>query len=107
MKIYTAMVIISENDDGKGGAVHTVDVIEHGDYFWLVPEWLDLQGKGVSKPARIVSLKTIPHERGEGDPEFVVSDPVPKSVFDGRAPEELAKRYIVIESPEIVVPRTH
>jgi hypothetical protein len=107
MKIYTAMLVISENDDGTGGSVSSMDVIEHKDYFWLVPEWLDYTSQGVSKPVRIVSLKTIPHEKSVGDPGFVVSGPVPKSVFEGQIPPGQEQLYIVIESPDIVVPRTH
>ena len=109
MKIYTAMLIISENDDGTGGNVSSMDVIEHEDYFWLVPEWRDYTSKGVSMPSRIVSLKMIPHTQymKVEDHQFAVHGPVPKSVFEGHVPQELENQYVVIEEPDIVVPRTH
>ena len=97
MKILEATVIV----DGK---IMSMDVIEHQGAFWLVPEWLDNIAEGVSMPRRIVSLATIPHEKMSGNPDFVVSYPVPKSVFDGTAPSEIASVYVVKELPEIRVP---
>ncbi len=56
-------------------------------------------------PRRIISLATVAHQRTEGgDPEFVVNDPIPKSVFEGRAPSQLADKYGVQELPEIRIP---
>ncbi len=107
MKIYKAMLFISENNDGTGGAIHSMDVIAYEDYFWLVPEWYDYTSQGVSMPLRIVSLKTIAHAKGNADPQFVVHAPVPKSVFLGQIPPELEDQYVVIDRPDIVVPRTN
>jgi uncharacterized protein YodC (DUF2158 family) len=84
--------------------VHTVDVIEHEGQFWLVPEWYDNQAQGVTMPARIISLATLPHQRGQGSPEFVVNDPIPKYVFDGHIPPEQAHKYVVQEQPWIRFP---
>jgi hypothetical protein len=103
MKIYKAMVIIASD-------VHEtrmVDVIEHDGEFWLVPEWLDNQVRRLTKPLRIVSLRTLPHQRIAGKdhpPDFVVNDPVPKYVFDGRTPPQEADKYVVVEGPEIYIP---
>jgi hypothetical protein len=100
MKIYKATVIVAAD-------VHRtcrMDVIEHDGEFWLVPEWLDNQVRRLTKPLRIVSLRTLPHQRGNARPEFVVNDPVPKYVFDGRIPPEEAGKYVVIEDPEIYIP---
>src|SRR5436309_1102869 len=97
VRVLTAMLIID-------GMVSSMDVIEHQGIFWLVPQWLDNIAAGVSMPRRIVSLATIPHERMRGNPDFAVSYPVPKSVFDGTAPSEIAGKYVVIELPEILVP---
>jgi hypothetical protein len=96
--IRKAMVVL---DSG----LYKSDVIEHDGLFWLVPEWLDLPAQGVTMPRRIVSLATMAHQRHEGaDPEFVVNNPIPKAVFEGRAPSLLADRYGVQELPEIRIP---
>jgi hypothetical protein len=104
MKIRSAYTVIAE-DDGKH-AIHITDVIEHAGKFWLVPEWLDNQVQKVTMPLRIISLETLIHKRMEGEnPEFVVEFPVPRYVFDGRIPPEEAGKYVVVESPEILIPR--
>ena len=99
--IYKATVIIA--DDNVHNA-YQIDVIEDADDFWLVPEWLESPDGKTRRPARIVSLATLPHQRGKDSPEFVVDDPVPKYVFDGRIPPQEASKYIVIEAPEILFP---
>jgi hypothetical protein len=103
VKIYKAMVIV-------GGDVCLMDVIEYAGGFWLVPKWLDYPAQKVTKPVRIVSLATLPHQRGRASPEFVVDGPVPKYVFDGRVPSSEAGKYIVVEAPDILIqrdPRLH
>jgi hypothetical protein len=100
VKIFVARLIID-------GAHYAMDVIEHEGSFWLVPEWIDDTAAGVSMPRRIVSLATIPHEVMRADnPKIVVNYPVPKSVFDGAPPSEIAGKYVVIELPEIRIPIT-
>jgi hypothetical protein len=98
MKVRKAFLIVA--DDVHRHAL--MDVIEYRNEFWLVPEWLDNQVQKSTKPLRIVSLRTIPHQRLPGQiPEFVVNDPVPKYVFDGRIPPEQAGKYVVVEDPDI------
>jgi len=46
MKIYNAKLIISENDDGTGGSIYSMDVIEHEDYFGWYQNGLITQHKG-------------------------------------------------------------
>lgn len=104
MKIRRAYTTIADYD-GKH-AIHITDVIEHAGKFWLVPEWLDNQAQKVTMPLRIISLETLAHKRVDwGDPEFVVTFPIPKYVFDGRIPPQEASKYVVIESPDIRIPR--
>ena len=97
MRIFKTAVIVD-------GAIQSMDTIEHEGSFWLVPEWLDMPAQGVTMPRRIVSLATLRHERMSGNPDFVVSDPVPKFVFDGAVPSQLAHMYIVKELPELRFP---
>ena len=101
MKIYKATVVVAAD-------VHNIcimDVIEYAGGFWLVPEWLDNPVRKVTKPLRIVSLATLPHQRGNSSPQFVVNDPVPKYVFDGRVPPQEANKYVVVEAPDILIRR--
>ena len=97
MKILKTMVTID-------GMIESMDTIEHEGSFWLVPEWLDLPARGISMPRRIVSLATLRHERTNGNPDFVVNDPVPRFVFDGEVPSQIKHMYIVRDLPEIRVP---
>lgn len=109
MDIKSATLILSD-DDGTNGAIHQMDVIEHNGSYWLVPEWLDNIDQGITMPVRIVLLDVIPHSKPDhpGNP-FVVSGPVPKSVFEGRCPPELNNQYLVHEKPKIIlkIPSVH
>lgn len=98
-----AAVIISD-EVGKGGSVHHMDVIEYEGHAWLVPEWHDYLDAKVTMPVRIVLLDTIPHGRMPAPPQYVVSFPVPKCVFEGRVPPALEAQYVVIERPDIRLP---
>jgi hypothetical protein len=98
MKVLKASLIIADE-------IHRtalMDVIEYRNEFWLVPEWLDNQTQKLTKPLRIISLRTLPYQRTPGKtPEFVINDPVPKYVFDGQVPPQEAGKYVVIEDPDI------
>jgi hypothetical protein len=103
MKIRKCTLII--NDNGAH-AIHHMDVIEHDGGFWLVPEWLDNPAQKLTTPLRIVSLEALGGHRMAGESsDFLVELPVPKYVFDGRIPPEEAGKYVVVESPEIYIPR--
>jgi hypothetical protein len=103
MKILKCQIIV-RGEDG----IHRhqfMDVIEHAGKFWLVPEWLDNQSQKLTMPLRIISLETMVHHRMKGNPDFLVEDPVPIYVFDGRIPPEEAGKYVVVEGPDIRIPR--
>jgi hypothetical protein len=104
MKIYKCHLIIGGDDGVHSHAL--MDVIEHLEKFWLVPEWLDNQVQKVTKPLRIISLETMVHHRmAGGNPDFLVENPVPSYVFDGRIPPQEASKYVVVEGPDIRIPR--
>ncbi len=96
-KILKTMVAIQSE------GIFLCDTIEYEGKLWLVPEWLDNPSKGYSMPARIICLTFLPHTHGFSEDEFVLQNPIPKSVFDGHIPLELRNSYIVIENPEIFV----
>lgn len=103
MKIRKAHLMIVDD-----AGIHThafMDVIEHKDSFWLVPEWLDNSARTVCRPTRIISLARLRHHQTPGgNPEFLVEDPIPKYVFNGQIPPEQADMYGVVEYPEIDIP---
>lgn len=102
MKIRKAHLIVK----GKLYEHQLMDVIEYEGGFWLVPEWLDNRSLKLTRPLRIISLATMVHHRMEGqNPEFLVENPVPKYVFDGRVPPEEADKYIVVENPDVAFHR--
>jgi hypothetical protein len=102
-KILFAMAAI------EGSAVVSrFDVIEHQGRHWIVPAWLDQLGKGASKPARIIPLDLLGATATKGnDFQFVLSSPLPKALLDPEVPSELARRYGVVDLPDILVPRVH
>jgi hypothetical protein len=95
MKVYRATVIIA-------GKACIVDAIEYLRVFWLVPKWIDMPAQEMRRPARILSLATIPHRMTKGaDPELIVDNPMPRYVFDGQIPPEEARKYVVVENPDL------
>ena len=107
MKIYKTAVIIS-GDPSTRGSVYKMDTIEHEGQMWLVPEWIDIPGEGWSTPVRIIRLDGLAHQKSaHRDYDYFLNNPLPKSVFDGEIPTEVESEYVVIENPNIKVPRTH
>lgn len=88
-----------------GSALFLCDTIEHAGELWLVPEWLEAPALKVRKPARIISLSRLSHQRfAKPHPaDFFLNDPMPKDVFEGRAPSAAAAPFHVVEAPEIVL----
>ena len=92
----------------NGGNIDLMDTIEHEGHFWLVPNWILSRNDKYIRPLRIISLQTIPHQDfgsvKEGEARFVVSYPIPKSVFLGLPPKGRENLYVIRENPEIVLP---
>jgi hypothetical protein len=97
-KIYTTWLM-------TGGAHWLMDTIEYQGRFWLVPAWLDRRSAGWTRPLRIVWLATGQHKRTKvnDQADFLVEEPIPKAVFDGRIPSQLTGKVAVIEAPDIKV----
>lgn len=95
-KIYKSLVPMDN-------AICHVDTIEYQGLYWLVPEWLETPNREVKMPARIIRLLGIPHQQTIGGKfgDFVVSQPIPKAVWNGQVPPEQANVYLVIDRPPI------
>lgn len=85
------------------GNLFECDTIEHEGQFWLVPEWLEAPELGVKRPARMIPLARLRHQRMSAGwaQRFAVPDPVPRDVFEGHAPPEKAAQFGVIDQPDI------
>lgn len=107
MKIYKTIVAIS-GDPEYHGQILRMDTIQYEGQMWLVAMWLDSPSEGFSVPERIICLDTLPHHISSFEnADFVLNDPIPKSVLDGRVPEKSEFEYVVKERPNLKVPRIH
>ena len=84
--------------------VYKVDAIEYEGAIWLVPHWIEFLDEGVMKPTRIVRLDRLVHQKASvSGVEYLVNEPLPKSLFETQKPGQLAAQFVVIEAPDITV----
>lgn len=101
------MKILKTGVGSDDGTIYTCDTIEHEGKLWLVPQWLDVPAKGVSKPRRIVRMDSLAHQPMTNPAygmDYILNDYMPKAVLDGTAPPEQASQYEIVELPEIEIP---
>lgn len=100
MKIMTTMVAV-------GSAIRRVDTIRFKGGLWLVPEWLDMPDEKLTRPARIIRIDLLRLEKVNRsvpgiDADYVLSDPIPKEIFDGtQLPGE--PQFVVVKNPQILL----
>lgn len=96
------------NVEGEGGGLGACDLIEYEGKKWLVPQWLVSLSETEKKPARIIPIDSLRHQildpSGPYKADALVTDPLPKALFDAEIPQELATRFHVVENPDIVIP---
>jgi hypothetical protein len=87
------------------GTVHICDTIEHEGKLWLVPQWLDKQAEGLSRPACIIRMDNLAQTGPQQatSPHFALKDYMPKTVLDGTASPEIAQKYEIVDMPLLVV----
>jgi hypothetical protein len=101
MKILKTLMGFSDGD----GTMFLADTIEYEGKYWLVPQWLEAPAEGWKRPARIVSLAPLKHQKSTMPGiDFVLNVPIPKAVFDGEVPTGSGAQYVVIERPDISLP---
>jgi hypothetical protein len=79
--------------------------IEHEGSLWRVPEWVKSQDGTQKRPARIIRLDQLQHQRGPDLHDrynVVVNEPIPKAVLDGDVTQQGGRSYDVREMPNIV-----
>jgi hypothetical protein len=87
-----------------GTSIFPMDTIAYEGGFWLVPEWLESASEGWRAPARIIRLDNLGYQdlREASQPaDFVVNEPIPRAVFEGRAQGPSAARYVIVERPPV------
>ena len=101
MKLRSEKAIVQSEDDGS---LFEVDLIEHDNDLWLVPHWYDVPAQGVTKPARIIRLKSLRYQPPGGDNRYVVNAPIPTALLNVRGPKQAVPGIEVQEMPEISLP---
>ena len=94
--------------DEGGAAIHLVDTIWYRGFLWLVAGWLENKELRLQKPSRLVRplrLQFQPNPKPEpGPPNYSISGPVSKAVYEGRDQQPEKRGYAVIDAPEIHFP---
>jgi hypothetical protein len=82
-----------------------MDVIEVDRQLWLVPQWIPNPNGMTKRPERMVSLETTVYTRHPGaHVEFVLHNPVPRSVLRDPLPTIGTGSYIVREHLDLEFP---
>jgi hypothetical protein len=102
IKIF--IFIVGNTEDGK---IYKVDAIEYEQKLWLVPRWLDAPARGVTMPARLIRMDTLPYQKmthSSYGADFVLNVPVPKVLLGPTTPQEAVPDFEVRELPEVEIP---
>jgi len=103
-RVFKTIIGLDDSSD-----ILLCDTIEHEGAKWLVPRWLEAPSEGWKKPQRIICLDPLPHQKLQGafPAEYLLNDPMPRSVFEGRPRQQGERAYVVIEEPDIriAIPR--
>jgi hypothetical protein len=85
------------------GEIRIIDGIESEGYYWLVPQWIEDTARQRRKPARAIRLDGLkPFVRQPGDDcDFYVPQPMSKALLYGVASTEEARRYVIVDSPDL------
>lgn len=99
MKVFKTILATSGEMPRK---TYRVDTIEYQGKMWIVPEWLETPRQGWKRPARLILLDVIPHQRTLGSPfgDFVLTSPIPRGVYDGT---KFEAGYVVLAHSDLTV----
>ena len=93
--------------NAQEGELLRCDAIEHEGALWLVPEWLQNPTEGWMTPVRIIRisgfrLQKLPPGNWIGD--YILNDPIPRDVLEGRTAAKSGVQFEVVERPDIQIP---
>ena len=101
MNLRSEKAIVQSEDDGS---LHMLDLIEHDNQLWIVPHWYDVPAQGVTKPTRIIRLKSLRYQPPAGDNRYFVNTPIPTALLNLPTPKQSIPGIEVQEMPEICLP---
>lgn len=88
----------------------TCHAIERGDEILVVLHWLGNPKLGLRKPEYVLPLDQVRHQKSD-DPkapaQYLINDPMPKSLFDGTAKRPERRRWKVQKGPDVTFPLDH
>lgn len=96
MKIFKVLVLADNTQP------YIIDMIEHENAFWLVPEWIDMPLEGVTKPKRIIRaekdnlLKPAPQYQAD----YALKTAIPIGILDCEPLPQGAHGFVVIDFPQ-------
>ena len=101
MKLLREKAVVMSEDDGS---TYEIDIIEHDNELWLVPHWYDVPAQGVTKPARLIRLKSLRYQPPVGNRGYVVNTPIPTALLNLPTPKQSVLSIEVQEMPELSLP---
>ncbi len=85
--------------------IYRFDGIEYDGKVWIVPRWLDPPGTEKTRPTRIILLDKLKHQKlkpGHPFGDYLVNEPIPKSVLYDEISSQLKDKYGVIDQPQLL-----
>ena len=84
------------------------DTIRYQENLWIVPEWFESKQLKQMRPARIIRLEGLAHQRSQiPGVTWVITSPLPKDVFDGKAQPQPESGIVMVDMPEIMFPASY
>lgn len=83
------------------------DAIETANGILIVALWYGNPAEGLRRPEYVIPLSSVRHQVapiGAGPVQFLVNDPMPKSLFDGSASRQMRRQFHVEKGPDITFP---
>jgi hypothetical protein len=80
------------------------DALELDGLLWLVPDWLQNVEEGWMMPERMIRLTgAVPYQATPGGPfgDYIVNDPIPADVLEGKGAKAGEVQFEVVERPNI------
>ena len=92
------------SDSGSG--IFTCDTIEYEGGLWLVPHWIENLSEQYQSPTRIIRMDKLKHQKiSKNYPaDYLLNEPMPQSILDGRAQTAGGVSFEVVEAPNIRIP---
>lgn len=101
-----AVVVVTE-ENPRAFSDPRPDVILYKGEWWIVPEWILEPQTGARRPARLIRLAGLDHQRFDPPQhgfDIVVRTNIPKEIYYGQSQPPTGSFFVVIENPNIELP---